>query len=136
DVDDVVDPAHEPVIAVGILLRAVAGEVRLGAVLGEVVGDIALVVFPERPEHPGPWVPHGQETALALRNGAALLVQDRGLDPGERHSRRARLERGQAGERCDEDAAGLRLPPGINDRAALLADDLPVPDPGLRVDRL
>lgn len=36
----------------------------------------------------------------------------------------------------DEDAAGLGLPPGIDDRAALVADDPIVPFPGLGVDRL
>ncbi len=41
-----------------------------------------------------------------------------------------------AGERRDEDAAGLGLPPGVDDRAAALADDPVVPLPGLGVDRL
>ena len=40
------------------------------------------------------------------------------------------------GQGCDQDPAVLRLPPGVDDGAALAADHLPVPEPGLRVDRL
>src|SRR5207244_7508592 len=43
---------------------------------------------------------------------------------------------GDAGQRRDQDVARLRLPPRVDHRATPLADDLPVPDPGLRVDRL
>ena len=41
-----------------------------------------------------------------------------------------------AGQRRDHVAAGLGLPPGVDDRAALAADGLVVPHPGFRVDRL
>jgi hypothetical protein len=41
-----------------------------------------------------------------------------------------------ARERGDHDRAGLGLPPGVDDRAALAADHLAVPQPRLRVDRL
>ena len=41
-----------------------------------------------------------------------------------------------ARQRRDQDPAVLGLPPRVDDRAALAADVLPVPDPGLRVDRL
>ena len=41
-----------------------------------------------------------------------------------------------ARQRGDHDVAGLRLPPRVDDRAALAADDLVVPEPRLRVDRL
>src|SRR5204863_8443603 len=36
----------------------------------------------------------------------------------------------------DQDVARLRLPPGVDDRAALTADHLVVPEPGLGVDGL
>ncbi len=41
-----------------------------------------------------------------------------------------------ARERADHDAAGLGLPPGVDDRAAFSADVLVVPHPRLGVDRL
>ena len=41
----------------------------------------------------------------------------------------------EAGQRRDHDRAGLRLPPRIDDRAALAADLLVVPHPRLGIDR-
>ena len=73
--------------------------------------------------------------AAPSRN-AALLVDQRRLDAEERPRRRAGLELGGAGQRRDEDAAGLRLPPGVDDRAAAVADHAVIPLPGLRIDRL
>ena len=46
------------------------------------------------------------------------------------------LSGGRAGQRGDHDSAGLGLPPGIDDRAAPVAHDVVVPEPGLGVDRL
>ena len=48
----------------------------------------------------------------------ALGVDDLGLDAEERPRRRARLQLRRAGQRRDQDAAGLGLPPGVDDRAA------------------
>ena len=42
----------------------------------------------------------------------------------------------RAGQRRDQDAAGLGLPPGVDDRAAAVADDAVIPFPRLRIDRL
>ena len=55
--------------------------------------------------------------------------------PGNGRGGRAGLERRDRQWR-DHEAAGLGLPPGIHDRAALLADHGVVPAPGFRVDRL
>ena len=63
-------------------------------------------------------------------------VDDLGNDAEERPRRRARLERRRAGQRGDQDAAGLGLPPGVDDRAAAVADDAVIPFPRLRIDRL
>src|SRR3546814_1123234 len=38
--------------------------------------------------------------------------------------------------RSDHDAAGFSLPPGIDDRAAPVADHVVVPQPGFGIDRL
>ena len=43
---------------------------------------------------------------------------------------------GDAGQRADHDGAGLGLPPRVDDRGAVAADVLAVPEPGLGVDRL
>src|SRR5581483_6384797 len=66
----------------------------------------------------------------------ALLVDEGRLQAEERPRGRAGLELGGAGQRRDEDAARLRLPPGVDDRAPALADDAVVPLPRFGVDRL
>src|SRR5687768_17893660 len=42
----------------------------------------------------------------------------------------------RSGERRDQDAAGFGLPPGVDDRAAVVTDDAVIPLPGFRIDRL
>ncbi len=59
-----------------------------------------------------------------------------GIDAEERLGRGAGLELGGAGQRRDQDAAGLGLPPGVDDRAAAIADHAVVPLPRFRIDRL
>ena len=64
DVDDVVDAAHEPVVAVGVAARAVAGEVAAGD-LGPVGLFVALLIAVDGSRHRGPWLPHDEEAALS-----------------------------------------------------------------------
>src|SRR5260370_385600 len=88
---------------------------------------------------PVPAQPAGPRLADPRAPGLGLtppLVQPRGIDAGERLGGRARLEHGPAGQRRDEDVAGLRLPPRVYHGAAAAADDLPVPNPRLGIDRL
>src|SRR6186997_272832 len=58
------------------------------------------------------------------------------MDPWQRFGSRSRLHRRHAGDGRNERGARLRLPPGIDHGTAAVADDLPIPFPGLRVDRL
>jgi hypothetical protein len=57
-------------------------------------------------------------------------------DAGDGYCADPGFERGDAGQRGDHDGAGLGLPPGVDDRAAVAADVLAVPHPRLGVDRL
>ena len=66
----------------------------------------------------------------------AVGIDDLRHHAEERLRRRARLQLGRAGQRRDQDAAGLGLPPGIDDRAAVVADHAVIPLPGFRIDRL
>ena len=115
---------------------AVAGEVRVRPEAREVVGDVPLVVVVQRPEHPRPRPAQHQVAAAALRYRVAQVVNNCGVNSRERHRCRSGLECRQPGQRRDHDAARLRLPPRVDDRAAAAADVLPVPDPRLGVDRL
>src|SRR5262249_17504497 len=131
----VVDTTGDPVIAVGIAPTAVAGKVL--ALVGREVGLLeAGVVAIDRAHHPGPG-PGDAEIAGGLAfEHLAVGVDDLRRHAEERPRRRARLQLGRAGQRRDQDAAGFGLPPGIDDRAAVLANHAIVPFPGFRIDRL
>ena len=63
-------------------------------------------------------------------------VDDLRQDAEERPRRRAGFSLVAPGQRRDQDAAGFGLPPGVDDRAATVADDAVIPFPGFRIDRL
>ncbi len=82
---------------------------------------------------------HGRRSTsrpVPSSSGSPSAVDHVGLDPGNGRVGRAGLGGEEAGQRGDHDRAGLGLPPRVDDRAAAAADDLVVPQPGLRVDRL
>src|SRR3984957_7568301 len=134
NVDHVVDAAGDPVIAVLVAAAAVAGEIlaRIGL---EISVDEALVVAIDSAHLARPGIGDAQ-----IAGGRALLhlafrIDDLRHDAEERQCRRAGLERDGAGQRRDQNAAGLGLPPGIDDRAAAVADHAVIPFPGFRIDR-
>ena len=88
-----------------------------------------------RAQHARPGLLDDQVAFFARRHRLAVLVDHVGVDAEERPGGRAGLERRDR-QRGDHEAAGLGLPPGVHDRAALFADDVVIPPPGLRVDRL
>ena len=134
-VDHIVDAPGDPVIAVRIAARAVAGEV-----LAREGGEIGLMNRAWSPKTVRIWP--GQESAMTRLPSAAPSwtspcgVDDLGHDAEERLGGRPGLELVAPGKRGDQDAAGLRLPPGVDDRAAAVADDPVIPFPRLRIDRL
>src|SRR5205807_9952150 len=127
--------ADDPEVAVGVDLGGVAHLVDIVAVFRPVGLDVALVLAVERPRHGRPGPPEREEAA-ALLDDRAVLLHHRGLDARERLGCGSGLGLGYAGERGDHDLARLRLPPRVDDRAALAAYDLVVPGPRARVDRL
>ncbi|CUI64280.1 Uncharacterised protein [Achromobacter xylosoxidans] len=133
-VQHIVDAAHDPEVAVRIALRAVAGQVVTAQFRREVALLEALRVAPDVADHRRPRALDHQETAIALVDVAAGLIDDGGGDARQRQRARTRLGRGGARQRRDHVAAGLGLPPGVDDGAALAADVLVIPDPGLGVD--
>ena len=134
-VDHVVDASGDPVVAVLVAAAAVAGEVH-ALVGGEVGLHEALVIAEHASRLPRPAVEDDEVAGGGALEQGALLVDERGLDAEERLRRRAGLQRDGAGQRRDENAARLRLPPGVDDGAALFADHVVVPLPGFRIDRL
>jgi hypothetical protein len=83
DVHDVVDPAQEPEVAVLVDARTVAREVRARKA-PPVRLDVALVVAIDAAQHGRPRPSEDQVAAAARPDLVALLVDDGGLDAGER----------------------------------------------------
>src|ERR1700722_15912951 len=135
DVDDVVDPPGDPEVAVLVPAGAVAHEVDTRAEPGEVGRYEPVGIGVEGAEHAGPRLGQHQYAAALFDLAARVVEQGRGHS-GQRTGDRAWLSGRQAGQRRDHDATGLGLPPGVDNRAALGADDRVVPQPGLGVDRL
>ena len=134
-VQHVVHAPHDPEITVLIFARAVARKVRarnLRPVLLHVTIGIAI----DCSQHGRPWLPDDEITTRAQRHRLALHVHDLRHDAEERTRGRTGLGRNRARNRCDHDGAGFRLPPGIHDRTAVMADHLAIPHPRLGVDRL
>src|SRR5205814_10164577 len=96
----------------------------------EIGFDEALMVAIDGSHHARPGARQAQIALGDAVEPLAVAIDDDRLDPEERPRRRARLQRRRTRDRGDQDAAGLGLPPGIDDRAALLADMIVVPQPG------
>ncbi|MNP03721.1 hypothetical protein D3C76_956150 [compost metagenome] len=135
DVDDIVDAPGDPVVAIFVAASAIAGEVVAG--VGFEVGvDHSLRVAVDAADLCRPAGFDRQHSAAGTFDFLAMLVQQHRLHAEHRLCRAARFDPLRADQRAEHDAAGLGLPPGIDDRAALFADDIEVPLPGFRVDRL
>ncbi len=135
DVDHVVHPSRDPVIAVLVAAAAVAGEVLAG--IGPEIGiDETLVIAEHRAHLARPGIRDAQVSGGLALEHLAFGVDDLRDHAEERLCRRARLEPRRTRQRRDQDAARLGLPPGVDDRAAPLADHVVVPLPRFRIDRL
>src|SRR6266702_4871149 len=136
-VQHVVDAAHDAEVSVLVAARAVAREVILALELRRKVALLeALRIAPDGADDSPPRALDDENSALALLDVVAGLVHDRRHDSGQRHRAGARLQGVHAGERRDQMAAGFGLPPGVDDRAALVADGVVVPHPRFGIDRL
>ena len=132
DVDHVVDAAGDPEVAVLVADGAVAREVIFTTPAVPIGIHVALFVAEDALRDAGPRLADGEDAVVGL---VAVLVEDGGVDAEEGQRGRARLRGRAARHRGDHVAAGLGLPPGVDDRAALGADVAVVPEPSFRVDR-
>ena len=124
DEHDVVDPAEQPVVALGVALGAVAGEVPAREPR-PVRLAVALRVAPDPAQHRRPRSGEREvATAGDRRPASPSSFTISAPMPGQRERRAARLGDGRARERADHDGAGLGLPPRVDHRAAAAADVL------------
>ena len=137
DIDYVIDAAGDPVVAILVAPTAVTRKV-VAFVLLEIGLLKALVIAVHRAHLPRPRSAHGQDTrdAVAFYLRAFLRVEHDRLNAEEGEGGRTGLGWGRPGQRRDEDAASLGLPPRIDDGAAFLAGVFVIPAPSLWVDRL
>src|SRR5687768_13086264 len=128
-VENVVDSADDPEIAVWILAATIACEVT-PFYLAPVDVLETLRITPNAAEHAWPWLSNHQFAATVFGDDLAFVIHHFRQDAKERKSSATRLGGRGAGQRCDHDAARFGLPPRINDGATLATDHFPVPDPG------
>ena len=135
-IQHIIDAPHDPVIAVRVAVRRIAGEVIPILEPAPVSLQVALVIAPDGAQHRGPRPLDDEIAALAdLCHCPPAIIDNVNEDARERLCAGAGLGRCNARNRRDHDRAGLRLPPGIHDRATLGADHAVIPHPGFRIDR-
>src|SRR5262249_48658448 len=134
-VDDIIDAAENPEVSVVVAPGSVACEINARN-LGPILLDVAVWISIYRPEHGRPWFLDYQVAAGPGRHWLALPVHNFRDDSGEWPGGRARLGRNRSRQRRYHDHTRLSLPPRVDNGAPVSPDDLAIPHPGLRVDRL
>src|SRR6266851_1619282 len=134
NVNYVIDAPHNPKITVLVAAGAIAGEVH-AVDLAEILLLVTVGVAVDRAQHPRPGPLDDQKTTLVGTNGITVARHHVGRDTRQRTGGGSRFGGDRARHRRNHDAAGLGLPPGIDDWAAAAADSLVIPDPSLRIDR-
>ena len=135
NIEDIVDTADDPEIPLLVAAGAIAGEV--GTLhLAPVLLAVPCLVAPDAAKHRGPGLADHKLPTLTVGNFPSLVIDDRRINPEEGERRGSGLAGGGTGKGRDHVGPGLGLPPGIDDGAALVADVLVEPHPGLGVDGL
>ena len=134
-VDHVVDAARDPVIAVRVAAAAVACEIfaRIGR---KIRLHEAFVIAVDGAHLARPAVGDDKIALAGAVQDVAIGIDDLRSHTEEGPRRGTGLQRGRTGQRADQDSAGLGLPPGVNNRAAVVTDHAVIPFPGFRIDRL
>mmetsp|Transcript_27657 Transcript_27657/g.80844 ORF Transcript_27657/g.80844 Transcript_27657/m.80844 type:complete len:303 (-) Transcript_27657:1020-1928(-) len=131
----VVDPSHDPEVAIFVPSCAVAGEVVPRD--GEVRVLETLLVAPNAPQGTGPRALDRQKALSLSVDLLARLVQQHGIDPKVRQRSRSRLEIPPFdGKWRDNLRPALGLPKVVHDGAPSAADDVVAPAPHFWVCRL
>src|SRR5262249_5443909 len=137
DLQHIIDAPHDPEVSILVAVGAVARDVVAVVELLPVAGDVTVVVAPDGAQHRRPGlVDHEVAARVGTSHGPAIIVDDIGVDTGQRLGAGARLGGGYAGKWRDQDRSGLGLPPGIDDRTPASADHPVIPHPRLGVDWL
>ncbi len=133
DVHHVVHAAHQPEVPFVVPLGAITGEIGPREAR-PIRTFVPFRVAIDAAQHGWPRLADNQ---IASTSGhcLAVVIDDISVDSREWEGRGARFRDCESRKRRDHDHASLGLPPGVDDRTALLPDVLVVPDPCFRIDR-
>src|SRR4051812_49260497 len=120
DVHHVIDPAQDPVVAIMVAARGVAGEIGARD-LAPILFFVALVIAPDAANHAGPRLLQYQIAFVVGRDWLAFEIHNFRHDSRHRQCARPWLQRYGTGHRRDQDAAGFGLPPGVDNGTATAA---------------
>src|SRR5690625_3581252 len=144
DIDDVVNAAKDPDVAVVVGFGAVTGQEPAATVFGPViiipVGIVeAFRVTPDGPSSTRSWPGHDDDPLLIGGRGEAGFIHNRDVDTGKWAGAGTRFERRIGLARRDDGGPGFGLPPGVDHGhtfGSVTADVGARPLPGLGVDGL
>src|ERR1700692_1772170 len=132
DVQNVIDPPHDPKIAILISAGAIAGEVTPFD-LAPVLFFVTWLIAPDCAQHRRPRFADNEFASHIGRNFVPLVIDYRGVNAKKWQGRRPRLKGHCARQRRNDDRSRLSLPPRIDNWAATTPDDRVIPHPCLRI---
>src|SRR5438876_1267876 len=146
-IDHIVDPAKDPEITISCQNSTVTSEVRpVTPVFTLLVAAVLLIVdlhkslrlAPDRLKDARPWVADADVAGPSASglDHIAFFIVDHGVDPKDSWAAAARLHRPQGRQGAAQEATVLGLPPGVDNDRFALSDDVVIPAPDLRLNRL
>ena len=133
-VENVVDAADDPEVAVLIAPGAVSGGIE-ALEFAPVLFPVAGLVAVNGAEHGGPRLADNKLPALIRSHFLAVIVNHGRINAKNGSVAVPGFSGRGARQRADHLHSGFRLPPGVNDRAAASADMIVIPHPCLGIDR-
>src|SRR5262249_56689256 len=118
-VQDVIDAAHDPEVAVLVFTGAVTGEIDAGN-LAPVLTYVAVGVTIDGAEHARPRTADNEESAVPVRNRLTVHGDNFRDHTREWASRRSGFGCNRTRDGRDHDVSSFGLPPGINDRTTIV----------------
>src|SRR6185369_5028381 len=123
-INNIIDSAHYPEIAVIVAPCTVAGKVN-SVNLRPVLLPVTLIVAPDCPQHRRPGSLDNEIAARIASDRLAVARHDISVDSGKRLGGGTGLCRSRPGNGSDHDCARFSLPPRVDNRTSVFADYLP-----------
>src|SRR6266516_3726675 len=134
DIQDIIDPANNPEIAIFITARAIAGEITAFE-FAPILSLVPLLVTVDRAQHRRPRTPDDQFSAHVRPHFVPFFIDNGWFDTEEWKRCATRLRWNCTGKRRDQNRSGFSLPPRIDNGTTRAADVLIIPHPYFRINR-